>query len=177
MQVTIDLKKIKTPIGTMIACAVKEGLCLLEFEDRRMLPTEMKQLSTTLNASFVENDNIHFEKLEQELNDYFAGRLKQFSVPLMITGSGFQKQVWQVLQTILYGKTTSYKEQAIAVGNVDSIRAVAHANGMNKIAIIIPCHRVIGSNGELTGYGGGIWRKKFLLELEKTNGRQLKLIE
>lgn len=174
-QQVIYLKKIETPVGTMITCAVQEGVCLLEFEDRRMLSAELKQISTTLKANIVEGDNKHFAKLEQELQDYFSGKLKHFSVPLILTGSDFQKRVWNVLQTIPYGKTRSYKEQAIAVGNIESIRAVAHANGMNKIAIIIPCHRVIGSNGELTGYGGGLWRKKYLLELEQTNGKQISL--
>jgi len=177
MNSTVYLKKIETPIGAMIAGATDEGICLLEFENRKMLPLELKQLSKELGAAILEGENQHFKQLEAELKDYFMGKLKEFNVPLALIGSEFQKKVWRVLLTIPYGKTRSYKEQAITIGNADAVRAVAHANGMNKISIIIPCHRVIGSNGQLVGYGGGLWRKKYLLGLEQNNGKQLKLIE
>ncbi len=165
----IDLKRIETPLGTMLACATNQGICLLEFTDRKMLETELKSIAKLLNATIVQGNNKHFELLEKQLNEYFAGERKIFDIPLHTSGTDFQNKVWTALQNIPYGKTKSYKEQAIAINNPESIRAVANANGMNRISILIPCHRVIGSDGQLTGYGGGLWRKKYLLELEKTN--------
>lgn len=163
----IDLKRIETMLGTMIACADENGVCLLEFSDRKALPTELKNISRHLNANIVQGENPHFMTLEKELCEYFEGRRTAFTVPLSPVGTSFQKQVWDILQKIPYGMTRSYQEQADILGNPKSVRAVANANGLNKISIIIPCHRVIGSNGQLTGYGGGIWRKQKLLELEK----------
>jgi AraC family transcriptional regulator of adaptative response/methylated-DNA-[protein]-cysteine methyltransferase len=163
----IDLKRIETPIGTMIACADENGICLLEFSDRKALPTELKSISKHFNANIVQGENKHFQLLENELSEYFNGKRKNFTVPLSPVGTDFQKNVWKILQTIPYGTTRSYQEQAGILGNPKAVRAVANANGLNKISIIIPCHRVIGSDGKLTGYGGGIWRKQQLLELEK----------
>jgi len=165
----IDLKRIETPLGTMYVCAVKEGICLLEFTDRKMLETEFKLLAKTLNATIIQGDNVHFEILEKQLKEYFEGKRKEFTVPLFSPGSDFQNKVWTALQNIPYGAVRSYKEQSIAINKPETIRAVANANGANRISILIPCHRVVGSNGELTGYGGGLWRKKWLLELEKKN--------
>ena len=163
----IDIKRIETPLGTMIAGASKEGICLLEFTDRKMLETELKSLSKNQNAILLLGENGHFKELENQLSQYFEGKRKSFTVPLFTPGSDFQKSVWKALQEIPFGETKSYKAQAIAIGKPESVRAVANANGMNRIAILIPCHRVIGSDGNLTGYGGGIWRKKALLELEE----------
>lgn len=168
-QTIIDLKRIETPLGTMYACAVKEGVCLLEFSDRKMLETEFKTLSKALNATIIQGENEHFEILEQQLNEYFEGKRKSFTVKLFTPGSAFQNLVWDGLQNISYGTTKSYKEQAIAISKTEAVRAVANANGMNRISILIPCHRVIGADGNLTGYGGGIWRKKWLLDMEKAN--------
>lgn len=165
----IDLKRIETPLGTMFACAVKEGICLLEFTDRKMLETEFKTLAKALNASIIQGENEHFSVLELQLNEYFKGKRKTFSVPVFSPGTDFQNQVWKALIEIPYGEVRSYKEQSDAIKKPEAVRAVANANGMNKISILIPCHRVIGSNGELTGYGGGLWRKQWLLELEKKN--------
>lgn len=165
----IDLKRLETPLGTMFACAVEEGICLLEFTDRKMLETEFKILAKSLNAIIVQGENSHFKILEQQLDEYFKGTRKSFSVPLYTPGSQFQNLVWTALQNIPYGQTKSYKEQAITVLKPNAVRAVANANGMNKIAILIPCHRVIGSDGKLTGYGGGLWRKQWLLDKEKAN--------
>jgi AraC family transcriptional regulator of adaptative response/methylated-DNA-[protein]-cysteine methyltransferase len=165
----IDLKRIETPLGTMYACAVDEGICLLEFTDRKMLETELKNLAKSLNATIIQGENKHFELLEKQLDEYFEGKRKVFTVPLFTNGTDFQEDVWNELQNITYGTTKSYKEQALAIGKPESVRAVANANGMNKISILIPCHRVIGANDSLTGYGGGIWRKKYLLDLEKKN--------
>ena len=164
----IDLKRIETPIGTMYAAAVEEGICMLEFTDRKILETECKDLAKSLNATIVQGENPHFKTLEKELSEYFEGNRKNFTVPLSPVGTDFQKSVWQVLMKIPYGETWNYKKQSEVLGDVKKVRAVANANGMNKISILIPCHRVIGSNGTLTGYGGGIWRKQKLLELEKS---------
>lgn len=163
----VDLKRVETPLGTLIACADENGICMLEFSDRKALPTELKEISKHFNANIVQGENPHFNTLEKELAEYFEGNLQDFSVPLSPVGTDFQKKVWEVLRKIPYGTTKSYLEQAKILGNPKAVRAVANANGLNKISIIIPCHRVIGSDGKLTGYGGGIWRKQKLLELEK----------
>lgn len=163
----INLLRIETPIGPMFAGAVEEGICLLEFTDRRMLETEFKQLKTLLKASIVQGHSPHFDLLQQELAEYFEGKRKAFTVPLVMPGSSFQQQVWTALQTIPYGSTRSYNQQARSIGKPLAVRAVANANGCNRISILVPCHRVIGENGHLTGYGGGLWRKKWLLDLEK----------
>lgn len=165
----IDLKRLETPLGTMFACAVKEGVCLLEFTDRKMLETEFRFLSKTMNAIIIQGRNEHFALLEKELEEYFAGGRKKFSVPIVTPGSSFQNSVWQALQAVPYGETSSYQQQAAMIARPDAIRAVANANGMNKISILVPCHRVIGADGSLTGYGGGIWRKQWLLAMERAN--------
>src|SRR6185436_13979363 len=170
----INLTRLETPVGPMIACAAEQGICLLEFSDRRMLETEFKTLTRILNATIVQAENKHFILLRQRLAEYFEGVRKEFTVPLFTPGSEFQQQVWKELQTISYGTTRSYQQQANAIKKPKAVRAVANANGMNRIAIIIPCHRVIGSDGHLTGYGGGLWRKKWLLEHEQQN-KQLKI--
>ena len=162
----ILLKHIETPIGTMVACATDKGICVLEFSDSKILEAELKDIAQREKTTVVQGESPFFAILEQELSEYFAGKRQVFSIPLHPMGTDFQQRVWQILQTIPYGQTWSYKEQAIALGSPQSVRAVANANGMNRISILIPCHRVIGSNGTLTGYGGGLWRKKFLLELE-----------
>lgn len=177
-QIIINLKRIETPLGTMIACASEQGICLLEFSDRKMLETELKDIAKILNAVIIQGENSFFEILEAQLSEYFSGKRTFFSVPLHLLGTDFQQKVWEILQTIPYGETRSYKEQAIAISSPESVRAVANANGMNRISILVPCHRVIGSDGQLTGYGGGIWRKKYLLELEsriKNSSEQLVL--
>lgn len=163
----IDLKRIETPLGTMYACATDQGVCLLEFADRSMLETEFTYLTKTLHAVLIQGENKHFRTLEQQLQEYFDGKRKEFTVLTHTPGSAFQRKAWEALKAIPYGNTTTYKEQAAAVQKPNAVRAIAHANGMNKISILVPCHRVIGTDGHLTGYGGGIWRKKWLLDLEK----------
>lgn len=169
----IDFTRIETDLGTMVACATDKGVCLLEFSDRKGLETELKQLARYHNANIVQGQNKYFKQLKEELDAYFEGRLKEFKVPLDISGTDFQKQVWQALVEIPYGTTSSYLRQAEVLGKPLSVRAVANANGMNKIAIIIPCHRVVGSDGSLTGYAGGLWRKRKLIDLEKDNKQKL----
>lgn len=167
MQGIIDLKRIETPLGPMFACAVDEGICLLEFTDRKNMDKQFASLSKSLNAEIVQGENKHFQQLEKELQEYFEGKRKTFDVPLYITGTEFQEKVWHLLCEIPMGETRTYKQQSEFLGNPKAIRAVGTANGINKIAILVPCHRVIGSNGDLVGYAGGIWRKQKLLELEK----------
>lgn len=169
----IDFTRIETDLGTMVACATDKGVCLLEFSDRKGLETELKQLAKYHNANIVQGQNKYFKQLKEELDAYFEGRLKEFKVPLDISGTDFQKQVWQALVEIPYGTTSSYLRQAEVLGKPSSVRAVANANGMNMIAIIIPCHRVVGSDGSLTGYAGGLWRKQKLIDLEKDNKQKL----
>lgn len=163
----IKTAKIETPIGEMIAGATEKGLCLLEFTNRRMLPTEYKDLKRLLKTEIEEGENIHIKTVRKQLKEYFDGKRKEFTVPLVTPGSEFQLQVWKELQNIKFGLTRSYQEQSIALNSPDSVRAVANANGMNRISILIPCHRVIGSDGRLVGYGGGLERKKWLLDHEK----------
>ena len=151
----------------MLACGTEQGICLLEFTDRRMLETELKDMARRLNATIVQSDNPHFLLLREQLAEYFAGRRQKFSVPLFTPGTSFQQAVWQELGQIPYGTTRSYGQQAVAVGRPSAVRAVASSNGMNRVAILVPCHRVIGADGQLTGYAGGLWRKKWLLEFEQ----------
>lgn len=162
----ILIDRFTTPIGPMFACSTEKGICLLEFTDRRMLETEFHDLQKRLNAIILIGKNDHLKQLKVELAEYFDGNRKEFSVALDTPTTPFRQQVWDMLLQIPYGKTASYKEQAIKIGNPKAVRAVASANGHNRVAIVIPCHRVIGSDGSLTGYAGGLDRKKWLLELE-----------
>lgn len=155
---------IHTPLGAMLALFSDKGLCLLEFAERKMLPRE---LSSLLKKHGVREGQQAAQALQTQLDEYFAGKRRQFDVALDMSGTAFQQNIWQILQNIPYGQTTSYKHQAQIYGNPAAVRAVANANGQNRIAILIPCHRVIGCDGSLTGYGGGLARKKYLLELEQ----------
>ncbi len=158
-----------TPLGAMLAAATESGLCLMDFVDRRLMETQLLRLQQLLHAELIPGDHPLFEPLAQEIQEYFAGTRRVFTLPLEVPGTPFQQRVWKALQTIPYGETKSYGAQALAIGQPNAIRAVAHANGLNRIAIIIPCHRVIGKNGQLVGYGGGLQRKQFLLDLERRN--------
>lgn len=170
----IYTKRIPTPIGDMIACVTNKELCFLDFCDRKNFEKLFVSIQKAFNGVIVEEvpTNAHgslMKRLEEELNEYFKGKRKEFTIPLHVIGTDFQKKVWQELLKIPYGKTISYRQEAINIGNPKSYRAVANANGRNKISIIIPCHRVIASSGDLGGYGGGIERKQFLLDLESNN--------
>ena len=162
----ISTTRIPTPLGPMLACATDEGICLLEFADRPMLETQLKRVERLLGGKTMPGTSKHFETLAEQLLEYFEGKRKEFTLPLVLNGSQFQQKTWNILQQIPYGSTRTYQQQAILLGNRNAVRAAAKANGDNRIAIIIPCHRVIGQDGNLTGYGGGLWRKKFLLDLE-----------
>jgi AraC family transcriptional regulator of adaptative response/methylated-DNA-[protein]-cysteine methyltransferase len=172
----IHLKRFSTVLGPMYGAATEQGICLTEFTDRRMLETEFKDLSKRLNAVFLPGESPFLTQLETELTEYYAGERTHFEVPLHTPGTEFQQAVWQKLQEIPYGETRSYSEQAQLLGKPKAVRAVASANGMNRVAIVIPCHRVIGANGHLTGYAGGLARKQWLLDLEKKIAEEKTLI-
>ena len=170
----INIERLTSLIGPMFACATEKGICLLEFTNRKMLENEFKELTRKLNAVILPGKNAHIQQLKQELKEYYVGDRKQFSVALHMVGSPFQKSVWDALLKIPYGETRSYQQQSIALNQQKGIRAIASANGSNKIAIVVPCHRVIGSDGNLTGYAGGIERKKWLLDHEsKHSGKAI----
>jgi O-6-methylguanine DNA methyltransferase len=156
-----------TPIGEMVGLATEAGICLLEFTDRKELHNEIEYLKDYYKSDIVVDENEHLLLLHKELHDYFKGKLQDFTVPTELVGSDFQITVWEALKTIPYAETRTYSEQSELLGDANAIRAVASANGKNKIAILIPCHRVIGSDGSLTGYAGGIDRKRYLLNLER----------
>jgi AraC family transcriptional regulator of adaptative response/methylated-DNA-[protein]-cysteine methyltransferase len=158
-----------TPLGPMIAIGDEVALYLLEFVDRRGLEREIERLRKKTKSAIIPGHTSSIYSIEKELNLYFAGKLKKFKTPLFLLGSDFQKQVWQELKKTSYGETRSYADIAEAIHKPSSFRAVARANGTNQIAIVIPCHRVINSNGDLGGYGGGITRKKWLIHHEKKN--------
>lgn len=168
----ITITRFTTPLGPMFACATEKGICLLEYTDRRMLETELRDIRKRLNGAILFGSNIHLEQLQKELKEYFAGSRTQFDVALDAPGTEFQKKVWTLLRKIPYGRTFSYAQQAERIGRPSAVRAVANANGQNRISIVIPCHRVIGSDGTLTGYGGGLQRKQWLLDHEKSISRR-----
>lgn len=158
---------LETPVGPMLAVADDAGLCLLEFVDRRMLPAQIESVRRRFKAALVPGEHPVLDQTERELIEYFAGERREFTMPLNYEGTPFQMRVWEALLALPYGVTASYGEQARKVGDVKAVRAVAAANGANRIAIIIPCHRVIAADGSLHGYGGGLWRKQKLLDLER----------
>jgi AraC family transcriptional regulator, regulatory protein of adaptative response / methylated-DNA-[protein]-cysteine methyltransferase len=183
----VQLARLPSPLGPLLAGATDEGVCLLEFTDRRMLEQQLRTLRRRLGCAFVPagpaasgpaaygaaasgarvpGGCAPLASLRDELARYFAGTLRDFTVPLLLPGSDFQREVWAALRTIPPGTTIDYATLARAVGRPTAVRAVARANGDNRVAILVPCHRVIGSDGQLTGYGGGLWRKRWLLDLE-----------
>lgn len=165
----ITTTELSSPLGPMLAGATSEGVCILEFTNRIKLKKELTELQKLLNAVTVPGRSQHLDQLEKELNEYFEGKRKVFSVPLHTPGNEFVQSVWKTLQQIPYGKTCSYKEQAEMMNNPKAIRAIASTNGRNRLAIIIPCHRVIGSDGSMTGYAAGVDKKKWLLMFEREN--------
>ncbi len=162
----LTVNRLTTPLGPMVAAADDEALYLLEFVDRRMLATQIERLAKYTAATFVPGDNPILARTQAQLDEYFAGTRRAFDLPLALPGTEFQGAVWAGLQTIPYGQTRTYGEQAEIIGRPDAVRAVGKANGDNRLAIVVPCHRVIGADGRLVGYGGQMWRKKALLKLE-----------
>ncbi len=163
---SLQLKYIHTRLGAMFSLSDNEHLYMLEFIDEDKIIREMKALQMKLKAEITFGDSHINTLLSSELEAYFSGQLQYFSIPVCMTGSEFQNKVWSALLEIPYGEAVSYKDIAKEIGSPKAVRAVGNANGLNKIPIIIPCHRVISSSGKIGGYSGGIERKKFLLDLE-----------
>ncbi len=157
----------ESPVGPLLAGATADAICLLEFAEPRRLGAQIAMLARLFDAPVLPGSNAHLRLLGSELAAYFAGTLRRFTVPLVYPGTTFQRRVWEALLEIPCGETRSYGQIAIAAGSPRAVRAVGSANGRNRIAIVIPCHRVVNKSGALGGYGGGLRRKEFLLELER----------
>jgi AraC family transcriptional regulator of adaptative response/methylated-DNA-[protein]-cysteine methyltransferase len=168
-QSLVTITQLATPLGPMYAGATDRGLCFLEFNDRKLIDLQIEQLQQRMKARFVTGKTPILSKLETQLVEYFDVRRRDFELPLDMTGTSFQIQAWQALRKIPYGETRSYQQQALEIGNAKAVRAIASANAKNHITIVIPCHRVIAADGDLAGFGGGVWRKKYLLDLESNN--------
>jgi AraC family transcriptional regulator of adaptative response/methylated-DNA-[protein]-cysteine methyltransferase len=162
------LSRLETPIGAMVAGIHGGRLCLLEFADRRALESEIMDLEKRFATAARPGRSPVHDEVQQQLSAYFQGKLMVFSLDLEYPGSDFQQAVWESLLAIPYGQTRSYGEQAASIGRTKAVRAVARANGQNRLAIVVPCHRVVGADGSLTGYAGGLDRKRFLLDLESS---------
>jgi AraC family transcriptional regulator of adaptative response/methylated-DNA-[protein]-cysteine methyltransferase len=165
-------QEMSTPLGPMIAAVSDHALVLCEFADRPMLPTQLQRIESLSGGSVVSGEHEILARTQRELDEYFAGERESFTVPLVLDGSPFQMSVWRELQRIPFGTTTSYDSIAIRLDRPGAARAVGRANGDNRIAIIVPCHRVINADGSLSGYGGGKHRKRWLLKHER-RGEQL----
>ena len=161
------MNRILTQLGPMVVVADNESIVLLEFADRRMLETQLKRVQKHFATVFAPGTNHVIKQCESEMNAYLDGNLTEFTVPIVSPGSEFQQLVWDQLKQIPFGETTSYERIAHQINRPGACRAVGTANGDNRLAIIIPCHRVIRSDGTISGYGGGKWRKKWLLDHEK----------
>jgi AraC family transcriptional regulator of adaptative response/methylated-DNA-[protein]-cysteine methyltransferase len=165
----IIVNRLLTPLGPMIVAALDEKVCLLEFANRRMLETQFKRVQQRFARAVVPGETDLFRQVQTELNEYFDGLRQLFEFPLAMEGTDFQESVWNELREIPFGTTTSYESIAARIGRPQACRAVGRANGDNRLAIVIPCHRVVRSDGSLSGYGGGVWRKRWLLEYERAN--------
>ena len=167
----IEIQYYKTKFGEFVLGSFKNKLCLLDFRYRKMRAKVDYRIKNILNAEYLIQNNKILKEVRKQINEYFSSRRKNFEVPILTVGSTFQKKVWKSLLNVKYGETASYLDIAKDIRNEKAVRAVASANGANSLAIIIPCHRIIGSNGKLVGYGGGLSIKKKLLDLEKKNSK------
>lgn len=163
----VVFRMLATPLGSMLAGATDDGICLLEFTDRPMLPTQLAVLSRRLRRPAVAGRHPLLDVLQDQLFAYFAGKRLTFDLPLIAPGSSFQERTWAALRGIAPGSTISYEELAIEAGRPGAQRAAGTANGANRLAVLVPCHRVVRKGGELGGYGGGLWRKAWLLDHER----------
>ena len=159
-------RQIHTPLGAMICVTDADRLHLLEFAERPELPAEMRRLAKSAKTRIAPGRNALADLTETQLAAYFAGQSCAFDLPLALSGTDFQRLVWRELIRIPAGQTVSYSELAARIGRPDAVRAVAAANGATRFAVIVPCHRVLGADGSLTGYAGGLWRKKALIDHE-----------
>ena len=169
MKQTVHIQYYASPYGELILASVGYELCLCDWNEKSCAERNKHRLERLLNADFVMASSAVLEQTKRELDEYFAGKRKSFDIPLHPVGTDFQQQVWQALLEIPYGETRTYKEIAESVNNLKGVRAVAQAIGANGMSILIPCHRVIGTNHSLTGYAGGIEAKRLLLDIESKN--------
>jgi methylated-DNA-[protein]-cysteine S-methyltransferase len=165
----INIQYHKTKIGELILGSFDDCLCLLDFRYRKMRTTVDNRIKIWLRTDYSEQDNATLTKAKEQLDEYLNGNRKEFDIPLLMVGTDFQKSVWNALMKIPYGSTSTYLQLAKNIENAKAVRAVASANGANAIALAIPCHRIIESNGDLGGYGGGVTVKKRLLKLEQSH--------
>ena len=163
----INIQYYKTKYAHFILGSFENRLCLLDFRYRKMRTTVDNRLKKGFEAEFIEQDDEILQETRKQLDEYFDMSRKEFDIPLITVGTDFQKSVWDALMKVPYGTTSTYLQIAKDIENEKAVRAVASANGANSISLMIPCHRIIGSNGELTGYGGGLALKKKLLKLEQ----------
>jgi len=164
---TIVIHRFTTPPGPMFVCATERGVCLLEFVDRRMLETVLRDLQRLFKACIIAGENSHTRQAEKEIEEYFSGHRRVFDLALDTPGSPFQQSVWAQLCSVPFGDTDNYQTLTVDIGKPSATRVVAAANGVNRVAIVIPCHRIIGKDGALTDYGGGIARKAWLIAHEE----------
>jgi len=165
----IHIRYCNTKIGELILGSYRGALCLLDFRYRKMRAAIDKRIKYGLEAEYVDGDDGVLVETEKQIDTYLDGHRREFDVPVLMKGTDFQKRVWKALMKVPYGSTSTYKELAKSVNEEKAVRAVAAANGANCINLIIPCHRIIGSDGKLVGYGGGLAVKKRLLKLEQKN--------
>ncbi|MDA3958507.1 methylated-DNA--[protein]-cysteine S-methyltransferase [Oceanispirochaeta sp.] len=171
----IQVKKFKTPVGDLLIGSLENKICLCDWQYRKMRQSIDQRIQSGLNGEYEDGNSDVIEETMKQLEEYFSKNRQIFDIPLLQIGSEFQKRVWAELLKIPYGETSTYKKQSESLGNSRAIRAVASANGANAISIIIPCHRIIGSKGDLVGYAGGLGAKEKLLALESEGILQLKL--
>ena len=164
----IKTRRYESPCGTLLLGSFGDKLCLCDWQIEKHRGHVDRRLKRILNAEFEEGTSEVIEQAVRQLDEYFAGKRKVFNVPLLFVGTDFQKKVWNELLNIPFGETISYKEMARRIGLPTAVRAVANANGANSVSIFAPCHRVIGSDNSLTGYGGGLAAKEKLLKLNCT---------
>lgn len=167
----IVYRNFESPLGEMIGGATERGICFLEWHDRGGVETILKRVEKRYKMKLTEGTDEHLQLMSEELAQYFAGELKQFRSKIDVTGTPFERVVWNELLKIEYGRTMSYGEMAARLNKPGAARAVGRANGANSLSILIPCHRVIEANGNLRGYGGKLWRKRYLLDLESGASR------
>lgn len=162
----LRLAHLASPLGPLLAGATSEAIVLLEFEDTPRAALQLQRLCARLKTDVVERSTPQLEQLREELAEYFAGVRRDFDVPLHHPGTALQCAAWRALRDIPYGQTRSYAQHAVTVGRASAVRAVGTCNGLNRLAILVPCHRLITGHGTLGGYGGGLWRKQWLLDFE-----------
>jgi O-6-methylguanine DNA methyltransferase len=166
----VTIQWVVSPVGPLLIGAMNDALVLLEFSGHEQLDVQLARIRKHFARPLIRADHPILQRLRIQLAEYFAGSRRDFELPLHVQGSEFQERVWSALQMIPYGETCSYGAIAKRLGDANAMRAVGAANGLNPIAIVIPCHRVVNANGELGGYGGGLWRKRILLDLERGQG-------